>query len=164
VKFLKLGLRNGDYCISFGHDDANARVRKILAADFDVDAMERTLRLTMLPGHRDAKQMLEAIGASFTAAQPRGSKLLRLLGNIGWGRPEWPDEDAILEFESAVTTVVKQLPAVVVCMYDTRNVPGRVMFRGAFETHPLTICRNVMRENPHYVEPGEFVAALRAGK
>ena len=70
--------------------------------------------------------------------------------------------DAILEFEATVTTAIKNMPAVVVCMYDTRNVPGRVMFRGAFETHPLTICRNVMRENPHFVDPGEFIAALRS--
>jgi hypothetical protein len=164
VKFLKVGLRNGDYCINFGHDDANARVREILASDFDVDELERTLQLTMLPGHRDAKEMLHSIGESFAAAQQRGSKMLRLLGNIGWGRADWPDEDAILEFEAAVTTAIKTLPAVVVCMYDARNVPGRAMFRGAFETHPLTICRNVVRENPHYVEAGEFIAALRSAR
>ena len=159
-----IGLRNGDYCINFGHDDANARVREILASDFDVDELVRTLQLTMLPGHHDAKQILSAIGASFAAAQQRGSKMLRLLGNIGWGLPDWPDEDAILEFEAAVTTAIKTLPAVVVCMYDARKVPGRAMFRGAFETHPLTICRNVMRENPHYVEAGEFIAALRSAR
>lgn len=161
VKFLAVGLRAGDFCIIFGHDDANSRVRNILAAEFDVDELERSNQLTLLPGKRDAGEILAAISATFEAALKRGSKMLRLLGNIGWGRADWPDEDAILEFEATVTTAIKEIPAVVVCMYDTRSVPGRAMFRGAFETHPLTITRNVMRENPHYVAPGEFIATLR---
>lgn len=161
VKFLAVGLRNGDFCIIFGHDDANERVRRILARDFDVDELERTNQLTLLPGKRDAGEILATIGATFKAALERGSKMLRLLGNIGWGRPDWPDEDAILEFEATVTTAIKEIPAVVVCMYDTRSVPGRAMFRGALETHPLTISRNILRENPHYVAPAEFIASLR---
>ena len=161
VKFLAIGLRAGDFCIIFGHDDANARVRAILAREFDVDDLERNNQLALLPGQRDAAEILATIRATFEAALKRGSTMLRLLGNIGWGRSDWPDEDAILEFEATVTTAIKSIPAVVVCMYDTRSVPGRVMFRGAFETHPLTISRNIMRENPHYVDPGEFIAALR---
>lgn len=31
---------------------------------------------------------------------------------------------------------------------------------GAYETHPLTICRNVLRENPFHVPAQEFLDSL----
>ncbi len=45
-------------------------------------------------------------------------------------------------------------------MYDVRALPGRVIVHGAFETHPLTICGNMRRENPHYVQFDEFIKRL----
>lgn len=164
VRFLEVGLESGDHCVIFGHDDANRRVRDHLARNHDCEALEGSGRLATIPGHPSADSMLHTIAADFERALKSGGKMLRLLGNIGWGKTGWPAENAILEFEARVTDAVKALPAVVVCMYDVRNVNGHVMLRGAFETHPITICRNVLRENPHYVPAGEFLAALAARK
>jgi hypothetical protein len=115
----------------------------------------------IVPGHANATEMLSNIGNTFSAAVERGARLIRLLGNIGWGRKGWPNEKDILEFEARVTGAAKQFPSVVVCMYDVRSLPGRVMVHGAFETHPLTFCGNVMRRNPHYLEVDEFLRRLR---
>jgi hypothetical protein len=49
-------------------------------------------------------------------------------------------------------------------MYDVRALPGRVMVHGAFETHPLTFCGNVMRQNTHYVEVDQFLERLNKDK
>ena len=105
--------------------------------------------------------MLANIGEVFTNAVTGGATLIRLLGNIGWGHAGWPDEHDILEFEARVTGAAKQFPCVVVCMYDVHALPGRIMVHGAFETHPLTFCGNVMRQNTHYVEVDEFLAKRR---
>ena len=107
--------------------------------------------------------MLSNIGATFTEAVAAGAKMIRLLGNIGWGREGWPNENDILEFEARVTGAAKAFPCVVVCMYDVRALPGRVMVHGAFETHPLTFCGNVMRQNTHYVDVDQFLTRLRNG-
>lgn len=160
VRFLEVGLRQGDYCILFGYEDANQSVLDILCKDFDCDALREQQKLALIHGVSSADDMLAQIGADFQAAIGRGAKQLRLLGNIGWGRPNWPDENAILAFEARVTEAAKPLPAVIVCMYDVRAVTGRIIFRGAFETHPLTICRNVLRENPHYIPADEFLRTL----
>lgn len=160
VRFLEVGLEAGDHCVIFGHDDANLRVREILGRTHDCDELARIGRLSIIPGHSSGDSMLQTIAADFEQALKSGGKMLRLLGNIGWGKTGWPAENAILEFEARVTDAVKALPALVVCMYDVRNVNGRVMLRGAFETHPITICGNVLRENPHYVPAGKFLASL----
>ena len=163
VRFLEVGLDHGDCCVIFGHDEGNQRVRDILAAHgYPCDRLEASRQLITIPGHRDAGRMLSNIGDVFSNALKNGATLIRLLGNIGWGRDGWPDEKDILEFEARVTGAAKAFPCVVVCMYDVRALPGRVMVHGAFETHPLTFCGNVMRQNTHYVEVDEFLRRLRS--
>lgn len=164
VRFLELGLDAGDFCVIFGHDDANQRVCDILTADgFNYRRFESEGQLAVLHGNADAGKMLAIIGTVFAAAVKRGVRLIRLLGNIGWGRAGWPNETDILEFEARVTGAAKTFPCVVVCMYDVRGLPGHIMVHGAYETHPLTFCRNLVRQNTHYVEVEEYLKRLRSG-
>jgi hypothetical protein len=161
VKFLEVGLRGQDHCVIFGHEEANEKVCGVLDGHgFNVDSLRAAGRLTVLGGEADADLMLSNIGASFSAALERGAKLIRLLGNIGWGRENWPSEKDILAFEAKVTGAAKLFPSVIVCMYDVNNLPGNVIVHGAYETHPLTFCRNLIRENPYYVGFEEFMASL----
>ncbi|MCA1732342.1 MAG: MEDS domain-containing protein [Acidobacteria bacterium] len=160
VKFIEVGLEQGDYCVVFGYEEANLRVLEVLRPKFDSQELQNESRLSVIHGVSSADAMLGQIGADFEAALGRGAKRLRLLGNIGWGRPDWPDENQILAFEARVTAAAKPLPAVIVCMYDVRAVTGRIIYQGAFETHPLTICRNVLRENPAYVPLEQYLASV----
>lgn len=162
VGFLELGLTQGDFCVIFGHQEGNRRVCETLTAQgHDCARLEAEGRLAVLGGHQDADRMLSNIGEVFATAVEKGATLIRLLGNIGWGREGWPKETDILEFEAKITGAARQFPCVVVCMYDVQSLPGRVMVHGALETHPLTFCGNVMRQNTHYVEVEEFLAKLR---
>lgn len=161
VGFLKIGLRADDHCVIFGHRDANARVCAALhSAGFDIEALKNAGRLTVLGGLADADALLSSIGKVFARAVERGAPLLRLLGNIGWGEADWPAEKEILAFEAKVTGAAKEFPSVVVCMYDVDKLPGRVIVHGALETHPLTFRRNILRENPLYVDRDDFLAGL----
>ncbi len=162
VRFLEVGLDEGDFCVIFGHDEGNRHVSETLAeSGHDCTRLEAQRRLVVLRGDPDAKKMLSNIESVFVKALASGAKLIRLLGNIGWGREGWPSENDILEFEARVTGAAKAFPCVVVCMYDVQALPGHVMVHGAFETHPLTFCGNVMRQNTHYVEAKQFLSGLR---
>lgn len=163
VRFLSEGLASNDFCVIFGHEDANALVCAVLADQgHNCEALSAANRICILSGHKDANAMLESIGEAFQRAVADGAVLIRLLGNIGWGRHSWPSEREILEFEGKVTAAAKAFPCVVVCMYDVRALPGQVIVHGAFETHPLTICGNMLRENPYYLTFDEFLKRLDA--
>lgn len=163
VRFLTEGLAVNDFCVIFGHEDANARVCAVLADNgHNCDELSAANRMCILSGQKDANAMLASIGEAFQRAVADGAVLIRLLGNIGWGRSSWPSERDILEFEGKVTAAAKAFPCVVVCMYDVRALPGQVIVHGAFETHPLTICGNMLRENPYYVTFDEFLTRLDA--
>jgi PAS domain S-box-containing protein len=81
--------------------------------------------------------------------------LIRLLGNIGWGKPGWPGDYDLFAFEAKVTAAAKEFPCVVLCMYDVTALPGLVIRRGAYGTHPLIERDGSLRENPDYL-PAEF--------
>lgn len=159
VNFLFAGLRDGDACVVFGHSEANERVVKMMRdAGEDIESLKKRGRLAVLGGAPLGETMLGEIGATFTRLMASGAPLIRLLGNIGWGHSGWPGEEDILEFEAKVTGAAKMFPCVVVCMYDVRSLSGRVMIHGAMETHPITVCGNVMRHNPYYVEVDQFLS------
>lgn len=163
VEFLAIGLRGNDHGVIFGHEDANKKVLETLSKKgLPVDELLKTGRLNVLGGATTGDLMLGNIGSCFQRAVDEGCGLIRLLGNIGWGHPDWPGQDDILAFEAKVTGAAKAFPCVVVCMYDVQSLPGRVMVHGAFETHPLTFCRNILRQNPYYVGVDEFRQALTA--
>ncbi len=162
VGFLAAGLHNGDACFIFGHEEADDKVLALLRErGFAVEELRHSKRLQVLTGNPSGDAMLGEIGAAFQAALAAGAPTLRLLGNIGWGKRNWPADDEILAFEAKVTEAARQLPCVIVCMYDVRSLSGRVLLKGGFETHPLTVRNDVVQENPHYVPTEQYLSALR---
>ena len=164
IGFLLVGIRKGDHAVVFGHDEANRKVIDLLRMrGLDTDHLQSSERLTVVAGGPSGDRMLGHIGETFQSAVQRGSGCIRLLGNIGWSKPGWPDDLDILAFEAKVTGAAKQFPCVVMCMYDVASVSGTIMVHGAYETHPLTFCGNVLRENPFYVGVDEYLESLKAG-
>jgi hypothetical protein len=164
VGFLLVGIRKGDHAVVFGHDEANKKVVDLLRnRGLDTDHLQTSNRLTVVTGGPTGERMLGTIGSTFQQAVEGGCKCIRLLGNIGWSKPGWPDDLDILAFESKVTGAAKQFPCVVMCMYDVASLSGSVMVHGAYETHPLTFVGNVLRENPFYVGVDEYLERLKTG-
>jgi len=56
----------------------------------------------------------------------------------------------VLQLESGASALIANLPCVIVCMYDVRTLPGRLILKGGLETHRLTVCTDGVRENPYY--------------
>jgi hypothetical protein len=162
VGFLERGLKADDYGVIFGHDDANEKVLAVLRdRGLDVDALLTAGRLILMQGTEDAGAMLAGIGSQFADAVGKGARVIRLLGNLGWGRAGWPNQRDILAFEAKVTEAARLFPCVVVCMYDVTTLSGPILVHGGYETHPRTIQRGIVRENPYHVTTDEFLGSLR---
>lgn len=151
VTFLTAGLAQVDHAVVFGHEEANRRVCDVLESrGVRTQDLVQQRRLTVVGAESSGDATLSKLAGIFERALSEGAPVIRLLGNIGWNRPEWPGEDDILLFEAKVTAAARQFPAVVVCMYDVRSLSGRMIMQGGFGTHPITVCGNVMRVNPHH--------------
>lgn len=90
---------------------------------------------------------LKKLVSTCRAALERGTPLIRLLGNMGWGRRGWPHDEGLLRFEARVTAAAKSFPSVVVCMYDERTPFGTRVLHGALKTHPVIADGNILRVN-----------------
>jgi len=161
VTFLEVGLRSADHGVIFGHDEANREVCRILESrGLDLGKLTSEGRLTILRGRPDVDQMLQEIGQAFERALANGAALVRLLGNIGWSRADWPDEQALLKFEAQVTEAAKLFPCVVVCMYDVAGLPGTILHHGGLGTHPQVVCNGHPANNPQYIPSDIFLRRI----
>lgn len=155
VRFLELGLRAGDHSALFGHIEATDNALSILRQKgFDPGRLIAEHRLTVLRREASAVVTLSNISQVFENALRGGAPAIRFLGNLGMGRDLLPGrgEDEVLELENSVTAMAARFPCVVVCMYDVNTLPGRLIMKGGFETHPLAVCGSSLQPNPYYLQ------------
>src|SRR5208337_1216807 len=153
VRFLEPGLLGEDHCIVFGHDEATERVYRLLQAKgFDTESLTQQRRITLLRREAPAGTTLSDIEDVFKAAIRAGAPAIRYLGNLGFGEAPLPGTgiDDVLELEARVTSLAKRFPAVVVCMYDVNTLPGRLILKGGFQTHPVVVCGDHLIDNAYY--------------
>ena len=164
VRFLEPGLAGRDHCVVFGHDEVTSRVfRQLDNSGFDGAALLRERRITLLRRENAAANTLSDIEDIFAAAVRAGAPVIRYLGNLDYGKVPLPGSgiDDVLELEARVTALARRFPAVVVCMYDVNTLPGKLIFKGGFQTHPWAVCGDHLRPNPYYVPEAEFLTQLQ---
>ena len=163
IRFLELGIGDDpQYCVLFGHNEANQRVLEILRMrGYDLTRILHQGRLVILPRESSASETLAKIEAAFSDAVARGATAIRYLGNLGMGQAPLPARgaDEVVELESGATALALRYPCVIVCMYDVNTVSGRLVLDGGFGTHPLAVCRGALRHNPYYATEDKSVAA-----
>ena len=162
VRFLELGIADeSQYCVLFGHDEANQRVLEILrASGCDLARILRDGRLVILRRESSASGTLSKIDAAFSDAVDKGATAIRYLGNLGMGQAPFPGRgaDEVVELESGATVLANRYPSVIVCMYDINTVSGRLVLDGGFGTHPLAVCRGALQHNPYYATDHKSIA------
>ncbi len=168
VRFLELGVADeSEYCVLFGHDEANHRVLEILRkACGDLDRVLQEGRLIILRRESSASVTLANIEAAFAAAVGKGATAIRYLGNLGMGQAALPGRgaDEVVELENGATALGRRYPCVIVCMYDVNTVSGSLVLNAGFGTHPLAVCGHALRQNPYSTPDENALPARRAAQ
>src|SRR6201984_3639395 len=155
VRFLELGIENeSQYCVLFGHDEANQDVLEILRKKYpDLDRVIQGGRLVILRREVSASETLANIEAAFAAAVTKGATAIRYLGNLGIGQAPLPGKgaDEVVELENGATLLGRRYPCVIVCMYDVNTVSGRLVLSAGFGTHDLAVWGRALKENAYFV-------------
>jgi hypothetical protein len=168
VRFLELGIDDkSQYCVLFGHDEANQRVLEVLRKKYpDLDCVIQEGRLVILRREVSASETLANIEAAFAAAVSKGAKAIRYLGNLGMGQAPLPGKgaDEVVELENGATLLGCRYPCVIVCMYDVNTVSGRLVLNAGFGTHPLAVRGNALRQNAYFAPHEEAARTYRAAR
>jgi hypothetical protein len=110
-----------------------------------------------------AQRTLTDFQAFLDACVHTGAPAIRILGNLGMGRDPLPaGDDDVIELEAKVTGMISRFPTVLICMYEVRTLPGRLVMKGGLENHKHTVCPDGLRENPHYRSEEQVLAALKS--
>ena len=154
VRFLELGINNeSQYCVLFGHDEANQRVLEVLRKGYpELDRVIQIGRLVILRRVGSASETLANIEAAFASAVSKGATAIRYLGNLGMGQAPLPGRgaDEVVELENGATLLGHRYPCVIVCMYDVNTISGRLVLNAGFGTHPLAVCGHTLTQNPYF--------------
>ena len=159
--FLAAGLARDEIAVLVGHEVANNRVLASLERrGLDPEGLGREDRLHVASGPLSGDAILRHLDDRIKAAVDRGVPAIRILGNAGWGQPGWPSDSDLLAMEARTTDVLRRQPSVVVCAYDVRSLPGRILLKGGLECHPWTFRHDMLRRNEHHVPTKRFLEAL----
>ncbi len=149
--FLADGLRDGDAVVAAVTGHNIDLLRQGLGGDADqVNFIDRDAWYV-----RPASTIAGWAGLLNTA-QARGQRSMRIIGEVAFG--SGPRHDTWIRYESAINDVFAAAPAWIICPYDTRRLPDRII-DGARRTHPV-VAAGRREPSELYQEPCHLLRTL----
>jgi hypothetical protein len=167
LPFLKDGIDGGDRAVYIlDKSQRRERVQRLAAAGIDAAKAQADGRLEVRPwddaylraGRFDQHAMIELLEeVAKTASQ--GGGMTRLWATMEWALLDFPGVHDIVEYESRLNFLLPNYDMATVCTYDVTQFSASVLM-DILRTHPLVIVGGILRENPFYVPPDEFLREL----
>jgi hypothetical protein len=112
-------------------------------------------------GYFSVERMLGVVEDALEGARTGKFGALRGFGEMDWALSGLPGTEELVEYESRVNAIIARFDSPLVCIYDVNKFSGRVL-TDILATHPKVILGGRIYENPYYMEPGAFLASLKA--
>jgi hypothetical protein len=169
LPFIKEGLDQGDRALHMLDSQlCEDHRRRLGGAGIDVAASEGSGQLQLRvweqsylrDGRFDQDRTLELVSSLIGRSAGPGGALVRLVAHMEWALLDRPGSCDLVEYESRLNSLATGLPHVLVCVYDLTRFSGDIVV-DIMRTHPVTIVGGVVRENPFFVPPEEFLPELR---
>jgi hypothetical protein len=168
--FYKDGLDRGEKSAHIV-DPANREehLRRLAEAGIHVPEMMDTGQLEVLPwtdayvrDHRfDQDAMLATVEKLIQSGASAGYALTRLAGHhMDWLFLDKPATYNLLEYEARLNQVLSKHNDPVICNYNPSKI-GAAVAMDIMRTHPLVIIGGLLRENPFFVPPEQFLVEMR---
>jgi hypothetical protein len=138
-------------------------------AGIDVEEMMDTGRLEVVPwtdmyvrDHRfDQDAMLASVEGLIKSGADAGYTRTKLVGHhMDWLFLDKPAVNDLLEYEARLNHVLSKHNDPVICNYDLSKFGASVAI-DIMRTHPLVIIGGLLRENPFFVPPEQFLDEMR---
>jgi PAS domain S-box-containing protein len=163
VGFVEAGLRGSDYCVVIPDQlDVADILANLENRGIDVEDFKVRKRLSFIERSPWAEVMLKKISATFEAALAAGAPVVRLIGNVGWGREGEATDSELLVYEARLTEIAERFPAVIVCLHQVYSLTGMIFRHGVLGTHPQILEAGGVLGNPYFVPLDRFLAKIGA--
>ena len=169
LPFIKDGFECGDKAVHVVNpDQRHDHLRRLAAVGIDPAAAEQSGQLEvriineayLRDGRFDKDRMLAAF-EQMASGNAKGSfPLSRICCRMDWAIEDRSYIDDLVEFESRVNDVWRRHDDAVICTYHLDKFGGDTVV-DIMRTHPMVIIGGILRRNPFFVPPEEFVPELR---
>jgi hypothetical protein len=168
--FYKDGLERGEKAAHIV-DPANREehLRRLAEAGIHVQETMETGQLEVFPwtdayvrDHRfDQDAMLATVEKLIESGAAAGYPLTRLAGHhMDWLFLDKPATYNLVEYEARLNHVLSKYNDPVICNYNPSKF-GATVAMDIMRTHPLVIIGGLLRENPFFVPPEQFLDEMR---
>jgi len=168
--FYKDGLDRGEKAAHIV-DPANREehLKRLAEAGIQVQETMDTGQLEVLPwtdayvrDHRfDQDAMLATVEKLIQSGAAAGYTRTRLVGHhMDWLFHDKPAVNSLVEYEARLNHILSKYNDPVICNYDSSKFSASVAM-DIMRTHPLVIIGGLLRENPFFVPPDQFLEELR---
>jgi len=168
--FFKDGIDRGEKAVHIVEtDNREEYLRRLAEAGINVKKMMDAGRLEVLPwtdmyvrDHRfDQDAMLASVETLIQSGTAAGYPRTRLVGHhMEWLFGDKSAVNNLLEYEARLNHVLSKYDDPVICNYDLSKV-GASVAMDIMRTHPLVIIGGLLRENPYFVPPEQFLLEMQ---
>ena len=168
--FYKDGLDRGEKAVHIvDGENRQEHLKRLTEAGIDVQSTMDSGQLEVVPwidryvrDHRfDQEAMLSAVEKLIQSGTAAGYPLTRLAGHhMDWLFFDKPATDNLLEYEAGLNHVLSKYNDPVICNYNPSKL-GASVAMDIMRTHPLVIIGGLLRENPFFVPPEQFLDEMR---
>ena len=144
-------------------------LRRLADAGLNVEEMMNAGQLEVLPwtdmyvrDHRfDQDAMLASVEKIIQSGAGAGYARTKLVGHhMDWLFLDQPAVKNLVEYEARLNGLLSRYDDPVVCNYDLSKF-GAGVAMDIMRTHPLVIIGGLLRENPFFVPPEQFLEEMR---
>jgi len=175
LPFVKEGLALGQKSVhTVDPRLRNDHCRRLASAGVDVERVIRNGQFELRDwsdthlcgGNFDQDKTLALFRQVMENARQKGFPLARFATNMEWALEADLDANALLEYEAKANYAWIQQDGPthpVLCTYDLSRFTADIIV-DVMRTHPMVILGGLLRENPFFVPPDEFLDELRNRK
>jgi signal transduction histidine kinase len=168
--FLRHGLERYERILYLADRRSAGEVLAYLSEDgVAVESCLQKGQLRILPpdacglegGILDPKGVVERLAAETREALAAGYEALRVSGDMSRALTGHTGAEGLVEFERRLNDFVSESRCLVLCPYDRRCFPPRMLLE-IFETHPLAAVGTELFDNFYHLPPRDLLDADRA--
>ena len=168
--FYKDGLLRGERAAHIvDPENREEHLKRLAEAGIHVQEMTDTGQLEVLPWtdayvrdrRFDQDAMLATVEQLIRSGAAAGYALTRLVGHhMDWLFLDKPATYNLVEYEARLNHLLSKYTDPVICNYDPSKFGAHVAM-DIIRTHPLVIIGGLLRENPFFVPPDQFLDEMR---
>ena len=168
--FYKDGLLRGERAVHIvDAENREEHLKRLAEAGIHVQEMTDTGQLEVLPWtdayvrdrRFDQDAMLATVEQLIRSGAAAGYALTRLVGHhMDWLFLDKPATYNLVEYEARLNHLLSKYTDPVICNYNPSKFGAHVAM-DIIRTHPLVIIGGLLRENPFFVPPDQFLDEMR---